>query len=382
MSAAELWERACAAGTPLVGPVGDDGMTEVTFVWRGEAERTRVGWGHQLDLRREPGTDIWWATTRLPATMRTIYFLTHTDPHDWATPKNDSGTGRSHIDTLNPHRAVLPGDPGDPTDSDTHVSLLTLPAAPPEPWCLPHPGTPAGQVSEHDLGAGHRVALYLPPGAPTAALPLVIVFDGYLGRTFMGMPTTFDNLIAAGRIPPVAAVFVHGNDDTRDADLVPTSTGTAAFVTGTLLPWARSTTGISPDPYDIALAGMSLGGLAAVHLAFAHPELFGAAISHSGSFWWPEPREGPPEWLTAEILRLPRRDVRFYLDVGLFENTEVLPGVPDQLSANRRLRDALRRRGYDVTYAEYPGYHDYINWRNTFADALIALFGPPRTNLP
>jgi enterochelin esterase-like enzyme len=39
------------------------------------------------------------------------------------------------------------------------------------------------------------------------------------------------------------------------------------------------------------------------------------------------------------------------------------------------MRDALTSRGYEVTYAEYSGAHDYVNWRRTFADGLLALLG-------
>ena len=39
----------------------------------------------------------------------------------------------------------------------------------------------------------------------------------------------------------------------------------------------------------------------------------------------------------------------------------------------RGMRDALKGHGYDVTYAEFVGGHDYVNWRRTFADGLIAV---------
>jgi len=42
---------------------------------------------------------------------------------------------------------------------------------------------------------------------------------------------------------------------------------------------------------------------------------------------------------------------------------------------NRHVRNILRLKGYQVHYAEFSGGHDYICWRGTLADGLIALIG-------
>ena len=62
------------------------------------------------------------------------------------------------------------------------------------------------------------------------------------------------------------------------------------------------------------------------------------------------------------------------MDAGAYELDMTGGGV---LVPNRHLRDVLRARGYEVRYQEFPGDHDYINWRGTLADGLIALFGDP-----
>jgi enterochelin esterase family protein len=47
----------------------------------------------------------------------------------------------------------------------------------------------------------------------------------------------------------------------------------------------------------------------------------------------------------------------------------------EMLRPNRRLRDVLKAKGYAVHYQEFNGNHNYLNWRGSFADGLIALLG-------
>jgi len=42
---------------------------------------------------------------------------------------------------------------------------------------------------------------------------------------------------------------------------------------------------------------------------------------------------------------------------------------------NRHMRDVLQAKGYSVHYREFNGGHEYLNWRGTLADALLALVG-------
>jgi enterochelin esterase-like enzyme len=50
------------------------------------------------------------------------------------------------------------------------------------------------------------------------------------------------------------------------------------------------------------------------------------------------------------------------------------PGV-DRRAANRHLRTVLRANGYDVTYAEPPGGHDFASFRRGVATGLRSLLG-------
>jgi enterochelin esterase family protein len=67
-----------------------------------------------------------------------------------------------------------------------------------------------------------------------------------------------------------------------------------------------------------------------------------------------------------------RVPVRFYCEVGLRERSG---GGIDMVSCNRHMRDVLLLKGYEVSYAEFSGGHDYLCWRGSLADGLLSLIG-------
>ncbi|SDT49596.1 alpha/beta hydrolase-fold protein [Actinoplanes derwentensis] len=364
-----LWTEITASGLPVIEP-RDDGQCLVTFLWRGDAIGTRLCWGLWDELTRLPGTDIWYLARVLPADLRTVYYLAHDD--DPATPATSGGSGLRHVDPGNPRRVHFPADPVDPADQEGWASLLELPGAPAEPWLGVAASSVAGQpeILHSEAFGGDR---HLTIHRPGTGQPVLVVFDAYNAQKVLRIPETLENLTAAGRIPPLTTIFVHLPDDTRDDHLsaVPEMRD---FLSGELMPWAATHLGAPLDGGRNLIAGASRGGLAAVWGALELPELFGAAISQSGSFWWAPPGEDP-EWLTRRVTAVPPAGTRFYLDVGILEDRP-LPGGSTMVQVSRRMRDALRARGFDVTWSEYTGAHDYVNWRRTFADGLLAVTAP------
>jgi enterochelin esterase family protein len=117
-----------------------------------------------------------------------------------------------------------------------------------------------------------------------------------------------------------------------------------------------------------------------------HPDVFGNVISQSGSYWWspespnaPAARATPPNirginpdggWLVKQIAESPRKNIRFYLETGVWEGSTMV-------LSNRVLRSVLVGKGYQVTYHEYPGNHSAYYWMLALPDALQASFGRP-----
>ena len=373
------------AKSPVFGPIpGDDRHLDATVFWRGDAERVAVvgglgGWDLDDNLMERDGP-LWRRTFRVARDLRTTYVLLPDPPDelDW-TPELFR---RLECDPLNPNTWETPVDEEDPEwGFETARSLLEAPGAPAQPWIEPRRGAPRGTTELHRLrseilGNERRVWVHLPADYdPAERYGLLLVFDGWAYVNLVPAPTIVDNLVAAGRIPPVVAVLLDSLSQEERTRELPCHAPFVEFLADELLPWARDRWSLDGDPARSVVAGSSFGGLAAVYAAFERPDLFGAAISQSGSFGWGAEDGHEHEWLTNRIEAAEPRPIRFWLEIGSLEDGERPRGGTSGLLSNRRLRDVLEAKGYDVTYSEYAGGHDYVCWRGSFADALVSLLG-------
>jgi enterochelin esterase family protein len=293
-------------------------------------------------------------------------------------------------DSLNPRHVSGP----------TSDSLIELPGAPPQHWIRPRHGAPTGQLRKvpfhsQTLGNERTLTIYTPPGYDPSRRPyhLLILMDGEAYTSEIPVPVILDNLLNAGKIPPVVAIFVGnvpaGQPAARTTELS-CHKPFAKFLAEELLPWVRGRYRISSLPTEMVLGGASRGGLAAICAALEYPELFGNVSAQSGFFvykdrnWFKnaEPASAPDAesreemaWehygtVMQRVAATAILPIRFYLDVGKFENNF----HPSPLIANRHLRDVLIAKGYAVKYQEFAGHHSPANWRGTFSDALLFLF--------
>jgi enterochelin esterase family protein len=215
------------------------------------------------------------------------------------------------------------------------------------------------------------------PKAGAQGANLLVAFDGPDFMNAIPLPAILDSMTAAGEIPPTVAVLIdNGTGPTRIEDLG-NRTMFANWVCDQLIPWMRSRYQLTNDPHRTTALGSSAGGLAAAFIALRRPEVVGNAVSLSGAFWRNgEAKASPPwEWLTDLVASGPKKDARIVLDVGERETVRTLGGQgPSILDANRRFRDALKRRGYAYTYREAPGgYHAPESWAQRLPGALDSL---------
>jgi enterochelin esterase-like enzyme len=387
-----FWKEVDQSHSPLIESIPGHPDDELfTFLWRAEPNQTALnvmfnGW---LPFQKNMGYDsftrlgdsnLWYTSYVLPRTSHLRYELI--SPKGWQPTADrvayftrDGVEYEAFRDPLNPQIANW----NNSVRSYTQGSAATT-----SPYLQKHVETPAGRletlpIESKILGNNRVLRVYLPPAYATGktSYSLLLAYDGNQYTEAVPTPAILDNMIAARVIPPAVAVFLESPD--RDVEFAPND-AFQQFVATELLPLLRKHYRISKDPRRNAVLGSSYGGLAATYTAFVHPDLFGNVISQSGSYsWFPRPSDAattPPfrgvepdsGWLIERIAEAPRKQIRFYLDAGIWEGNTML-------FANRMLRSVLAGKGYDVVYNESDGMHSSYYWMLRLPDGLRATLG-------
>jgi enterochelin esterase family protein len=403
-----------ASRGPLAEPLeGDDERVLVTFVWigsEGPVSLRSQAVPHEGDisisghpLTRVDGTDVWFLSAPVLRDVRTTYTYVVDDPlatADAGELMNDFermlelmkvAAERSYADPFNPARLYPMGGLllQDESLTEEHwEGVLTLADTAPLPWYAEP--KEQGALTDHTLvsqvfGNERQVTVYTPPGydAGGAPYPLLVMFDGDGWLKIARVHVALDNLIGAGKIPPLVAAFSHNATSTSRMVEMACNDDQPRMLEE-LLSLVGEHFNVTVDPARRVLGGASYGGLATAWVGFARPDLFRNLMCSSSSFWWgyANPgaqfsfgRDGEPEWLTRQYAAAEVKPLRFWIDIGKLEGGAI-PQAPhvDHVGANRHFRTVLEARGYDdVTYVETPGGHELGIWQWTFAESLPVL---------
>ncbi len=323
----------------------------VYFVYRGSASTVSVpgdadGW-NQYD----------WFMSRLSTTN--LFYLKKVFESDARLDYKFVTNGSTWIlDPRNPYQCLGGFGPNSELRMSNYV---------PAPELVYNPAVPHGTTTDTtwfstNLGNSRHVRVYTPPGyqATADSFPMVLVHDGLDYINLAQMPTVLDNLIAAGAIRPLIAVFVPPVDRTNEyaGSLMPQFT---AFIVDELLPYidARYRTIKSPDAR--ATLGASNGGNISLWLGSQAPHVFGNVVAQSSYIM--------PSLMTAfqDSARLP---LKLYLDLGTYDLSVLIPLV-------RNFVPVLEAKGYPYLYKEFHEGHSWGNWKAHVKYGLEFLFPGP-----
>jgi len=248
-----------------------------------------------------------------------------------------------------------------------------------------HAGVPKGRViareqwrSQVFAGTVRDWALYLPAHVDGPA-GLMVFQDGVRGyQSFV--PTVFDNLIAAGDMPPTVGVFINPGvfaDTTvsnRSFEYDTLSDQYASFLLQEIVPEVTREMPLRQDAASRAICGISSGGICAFTVAWQRPDQFHKVLSHVGSFTniasGPTLRDGGHNYPFL-IRKVAPKPIRVFLQDG---EHDLNNAHGNWWLANQQMVDALRFAGYDHTFVGGRGFHSLTHGRAIFAESLCWLW--------
>lgn len=248
--------------------------------------------------------------------------------------------------------------------------------------------------SEH-LGREMSVDVYLPPDYHLSLwrhYPLVLFNDGQ-DLPLMDFIRILERLFYQKKIPSVVVASVYASHErhreygtARQPDYK--GRGDRAgqhrdFVVEELLPLLRKRFRLSSRKENTAFAGFSLGGLSALDIAWARPDIFGAVGVFSGALWWRwspvAPHDPDADRIMHDIVRRtphPALHQRFWFQTGTLDETDdrnhngVIDAIDDTLDLIRALKD----KGFPDTQIRYleieGGRHEPSTWGEAMPDFL------------
>lgn len=375
----EFWESIKTKGTPIIEEIdGDNDRVKVTFLFKiRDAEKVEVfntflGFDTSVNkMIRIVDTDIWHRTYIVKKGTSFIYgFLIN----DCLEDDLEGKLKRIVLDQFNINKFAFNRDEESSDSEELILSLMENYDDTIRGLTYVNERVPSGTIelqrfNSSTYGCVRRIWVYTPANysANTKPLDLIVLTDGYTYLHDVKVNIIFDNMISKKLIPPAVVLFL---DNQNRLEELTCSNRFGEFIASEVIPWARKRYNVSKNPDRAAIAGSSLGGLTAAYLGYCYPEIFGRVLSQSGSYWWgPEKEE---QWLIKKFQSSETLPLRFYLDVGEYENMSY-ENKPSMVEVNEKMRDVLIYKGYSVVFNKFPGGHDYVCWKRTLIDGLIEL---------
>lgn len=327
-----------------------------TVQWMGDFN----GWGYDKKFnsfgKQIAQTDIWYFKTSFPKDTRLDYKIL-IDDNKWI------------LDPENPHQQWSGVGGGSPN------SELRMPLWKEDPWLQENNDIPHGTVktdillSSKKLGYQINYSVYLPKTEPSKAKhPVIYVTDGYeyLHPKMGNMTTILDNLIAAGKIQPVIAVFIDHREpvdrthNKRMEELAMNAKYLSFFV-DELIPIIESTYPAEKGTSARAILGTSMGGLNAAYFLFTRPDIFSMAGIQSPAFYT------RPQ-IYSLCNNASSTKIKLSMTSGLINDTS---------EGSQKMKSILETNACEYHYREVNDGHSWGNWRNLIDDILIDLLGQP-----
>lgn len=147
----------------------------------------------------------------------------------------------------------------------------------------------AAILDSQTLSAPYGYGIYLPPSykeEPARRYPVLYWLHGYSSRPHYGGYFTerLDAAIRLGQAPEMIVIAVNGLYSAMFCDDASGKRPVETVIMQELIPHVDATYRTIASHQSRALEGFSRGGFGAAHLAFKHPQMFGALSMLAGAF--------------------------------------------------------------------------------------------------
>jgi enterochelin esterase-like enzyme len=233
------------------------------------------------------------------------------------------------------------------------------------------------------LGRSADYLVYLPSGYnPSRRYPVLYLLHGSPGRPqvfvdIANLDVRFDDRLSQHQVPPMIMVFPDGRiggSTMSDSEWANTQAGQYENYVVDVVRDVDQRFATIPNRHARLIGGFSAGGYGAMNIALHHLGVFGSVEVWSGYF--KQTRSGvfahatraqlaydsPIDYVHRVARRLASLPFRVFMFVGRDDASAV------QL---RPMATALAASGAQVTYAFYPGGHDWQLWYDHLNQMLI-----------
>lgn len=228
-------------------------------------------------------------------------------------------------------------------------------------------------------GTKRTIRIYLPANHDPEKETAVMVFQD--GRVFVKedgafrIPTVFDNLIAAGEMPPVIGIFIDpgvfidserqkvSKKGNRSFEYDTLSADYATFLIDEILALVAKDHKLTTDPEMRAICGISSGGICAWTVAWERPDMFRKVVSGIGSFTNIRGGDAYP----GMIRKTANKPIRGFFQEGTGDLDNEHGNWP---LGNMAMQAALKFKGYDHKFVWGTGGHSGRHLGAIFPDAM------------
>lgn len=257
----------------------------------------------------------------------------------------------------------------------------------PGPWAEPKENVPKGKVTEATweskvfAGTNRKYWTYVPAQYDGSTPACVMIFqDGEWYQQPKGqyrVPIVMDNLIDAGKLPVIIAVFINPgnisaegggeNRRNRSFEYDTLSPQYAEFLEKEILVELGKKYKLRTDAAGRGICGISSGGICAFTAAWERPDLFSKVLSHVGSFT--NIRGG--DVYPGMIRKTQRKPIRVWLQDGANDLDNLHGSWP---LMNLSMAAALKYMRYDYRFEFGDGGHNGKQGGQTMPEALMWLW--------